>query len=86
MFSTEQVSRHLRIIIGPIYLLQIWFTIGSIYNITMLEDKDPDEIKAIAEIAQNHGLDMEEAEQVKEIMDEEGLDEDDAVELKDYFW
>lgn len=49
----------------------------------MLEDKDPDEIIEIAEIAQNNGLDMEEAEHVKEIMDEEGLDEDEAVELAD---
>ncbi len=47
----------------------------------MLEDKDPDEVIEIAEIAQEHGLDMEEAEKVKEVMDEEGLDEDDAVEL-----
>ncbi|OHA58517.1 MAG: hypothetical protein A2571_01950 [Candidatus Vogelbacteria bacterium RIFOXYD1_FULL_44_32] len=54
-------------------------------DMTMLEDKDPDEIKEIIEIAQNHGLDMDEAEQIKEIMDEQGLDEDDAVTLKDYF-
>lgn len=47
----------------------------------MLEDKDPDEIIEIAEIAKNQGLDIEEAEHVKEIMDEEGVDEDDAAEL-----
>ena len=47
----------------------------------MLDDKDPEEIIEIAEIAQAHGLEMAEAEHVKEIMDEEGLDEDKAVEL-----
>lgn len=49
----------------------------------MLEDKDPDEIIEIAEIAQNQGIGIEEAEKVKELMDEEGLDEDEAVELVD---
>ncbi len=49
----------------------------------MLEDKDPDEIIEIAEIAKNNGLGMEEAEKVKEIMDEEELDEEDAVVLVD---
>jgi hypothetical protein len=49
----------------------------------MLEDKDPEEIIEIAEIAQNQGLDIEHAERVKELMDEEGLDEDDATELVD---
>jgi len=49
----------------------------------MLEDKDPEEIIEIAEIAQNQGIDIEEAEKVKELMDEEGLDEDEAVELVD---
>jgi hypothetical protein len=48
----------------------------------MLDDKDPEEVIKIAEIAQNNGLDMEEAEHVKELMDEEGLDEE-AVELRD---
>ena len=47
----------------------------------MLDDKDPEEIIEIAEIAQNHGLEMEEAEHVKEIMDDYELDEDEAVEL-----
>lgn len=50
-------------------------------NKNMTEDKDPEEIKEIAEIAQNQGLDMEAAEKVKEVMDEEGLDEDEAAEL-----
>ena len=49
----------------------------------MLEDKDPEEVKEIAEIAENQGIDIEEAEHVKEIMDEEGVDEDDAAELAD---
>jgi len=49
----------------------------------MLEDKDPEEIIEIAEIAQNQGIEIEEAEKVKEIMDEEGLDEDEATELVD---
>ncbi len=49
----------------------------------MLEDKDPEEIIEIAEIAQNQGIDIEEAEKVKELMDEEGLDEEEAVELVD---
>lgn len=49
----------------------------------MPEDKDPEEIIEIAEIAQNQGIDVEEAERVKEIMDEEGLDEDEATELVD---
>ena len=53
------------------------------YNTSMLDDKDPEEILEIAEIAQDNGLDMDEAEHVKEIMDEEGLDEEDAVELRD---
>ena len=47
----------------------------------MLEDKDPEEIIEIAEIARNHGIDIEDAERAKELMDEEGLDEDDAAEL-----
>ncbi len=51
----------------------------------MLEDKDPDEIIEIAEIAQNQGIDVEEAERVKEVMDNEGLDEDEAAELVDLF-
>lgn len=49
----------------------------------MLDDKDPEEVIEIAEIAQNQGLDMSDAERVKEIMDEEGLDEDEAAELVD---
>ena len=49
----------------------------------MLDDKDPEEVIEIAEIAQNQGLDMGDAERVKEIMDEEGLDEDEAAELVD---
>jgi len=55
----------------------------KIKNRNMLEDKDPEEIIEIAEIAQNQGLDIEDAERVKELMDEEGLDEDDATELVD---
>ncbi len=47
----------------------------------MLEDKDPEEIIEIAEIARDHGLDIETAEKAKELMDEEGLDEDEATEL-----
>ncbi len=47
----------------------------------MLDNKDPEEIIEIAEIAQNQGLDMDSAERVKEVMDEEGLDEDEAAEL-----
>ena len=54
-----------------------------IENKYMLEDKDPEEIIEIAEIAQNQGLDIEDAEKVKELMDEEGLDEDEAAELAD---
>lgn len=49
----------------------------------MLDDKDPDEIIEIAEIANNQGVDMGDAEHIKEIMDEEGVDEDDAAELAD---
>lgn len=49
----------------------------------MLEDKDPEEIVEIVEIAENQGIDLEDAERVKEIMDEEGLDEDEATELMD---
>jgi hypothetical protein len=49
----------------------------------MIEDKDPEEIIEIAEIAENQGIDLEDAERVKEIMDEEGLDEDEATELMD---
>lgn len=49
----------------------------------MLDDKDPEEIIEIAEIAQNQGLDMNDAERVKEIMDEEGVDEDEAAEIAD---
>ena len=49
----------------------------------MLDNKDPEEIIEIAEIAQNQGLDMEGAQKVKELMDEEGLDEDEATELAD---
>jgi hypothetical protein len=47
----------------------------------MLEDKDPEEIEEVLEIAENQGVDVEEAEHIKEIMDEEGVDEDDAAEL-----
>jgi hypothetical protein len=47
----------------------------------MLEDKDPEEIIEIAEIAQNQGVDIEGAEKIKELMDDEGLDEDEAAEL-----
>ena len=50
---------------------------------SMLEDKDPEEIIEIAEIAQNQGVDIEDAERIKELMDDEGLDEDDATELVD---
>ena len=53
------------------------------YDKIMLEDKDPEEIIEIAEIAQSQGIDIEDAERVKELMDEEGLDEDDATELVD---
>lgn len=53
------------------------------YNKIMLEDKDPEEIIEIAEIAQNQGVDIEDAERIKEFMDDEGLDEDDASELVD---
>lgn len=49
----------------------------------MLDDKNPDEIREILDIAENNGLDIEEAEHVKEIMDDEDLNEEDAVELKD---
>lgn len=52
-------------------------------NKYMLEDKDPEEIIEIAEIAQNQGIDVGEAERVKELMDDEGLDEDEAAELVD---
>ncbi|MDO8569523.1 MAG: hypothetical protein Q7R89_01965 [bacterium] len=47
----------------------------------MLEDKDPEEIIEIAEIAQNQGVDMDSAEKIKEVMDEEGLDEEEAAEI-----
>lgn len=47
----------------------------------MIEDKDPEEIIEIAEIAQNQGVDMDAAEKIKEVMDEEGLDEDEAAEI-----
>ena len=50
----------------------------GLYN--MLEDKDPEELR---EIADNQGLDVEDAEKVKELMDEKGLDEDEATELVD---
>lgn len=49
----------------------------------MLNEKDPEEIEEILEIAENQGIDIEDAERVKEIMDEEGLDEDEATELMD---
>ena len=49
----------------------------------MLEDKDPDEIIEIAEIANNQGVDIEDAEKIKDLMDEERLDEDEATELAD---
>ena len=49
----------------------------------MLEDKDPEEIIEIAEIAQNQGVDIYDAERIKDLMEEEGLDEDDAAELVD---
>ena len=49
----------------------------------MLEDKDPEEIIEIAEIAQNQGVDINDAERIKDLMEEEGLDEDDAAELVD---
>lgn len=49
----------------------------------MLEDKDPEEIIEIAEIAQNQGVDIEGAEKIKELMDDEGLDEDEAAEFAD---
>lgn len=49
----------------------------------MLENKDPEEIKEIAEIAENQGVDVEDAEKIKELMDDEGLDEDEAAELVD---
>ncbi len=52
-------------------------------NKNMLEDKDPEEIKEIAEIAENQGVDVEDAEKIKELMDDEGLDEDEAAELSD---
>ena len=45
----------------------------------MLEDKDPDELREIADIAENHGLDVEDAEKVKDLMDEEDIDEDIAA-------
>lgn len=48
-----------------------------------LDDKDPEEIGEILEIAENQGVDLEDAERIKEIMDEEGVDEDDAAELVD---
>jgi len=53
------------------------------YNTHMLDDKDPDEIIEIAEIANNQGVDIEDAERIKELMDDEGLDEDEASELID---
>lgn len=56
-----------------------------IKNKFMLEDKDPEEIIEIAEIAQNQGVDIEEAEKIKEVMDNEGLDEDEAAELAEFF-
>jgi hypothetical protein len=49
-----------------------------------LDDKDPQEIIEIAEIAQNQGVDIEDAERIKELMDDECLDEDDASELVDF--
>jgi hypothetical protein len=49
----------------------------------MIDDKDPEEIIEIAEIAQNQGVDMDSAERIKEVMDEEGLDEDEAAEIAD---
>lgn len=55
-----------------------WFIVKINF---MLDDKDPEEIIEIAEIAQNQGVDIEDAEKIKELMDEEGLDEDDAAEL-----
>lgn len=47
----------------------------------MIDNKDPEEIIEIAEIAQNQGVDMDSAEKIKEVMDEEGLDEDEAAEI-----
>ena len=52
-------------------------------KIMSLDDKDPEEIIEIAEIAQNQGIDIDDAEKIKELMDDEGLDEEDATELVD---
>ena len=51
-------------------------------KIMSLDDKDPEEIIEIAEIAQNQGVDIDDAEKIKELMDDEGLDEE-ATELMD---
>ena len=37
-----------------------------------MDDKDPEEIIEIAEIAQNQGVDMDSAEKIKEVMDYNG--------------
>ena len=49
----------------------------------MLDNKNPDEIREILDIAEDHDLDVEEAEHVKEIVDNTDLSIDEAVELRD---
>lgn len=57
--------------------------IYEVINKHMLDDKDPEKIREILDIAENQGIDIDDAEKVKEIMEDEDLEEDEATEFLD---